>query len=295
MAEFSKHLQIYFLNKAKQLLAESQENIVNHSSLHGSHREEIIRVYLGDIIPKRFSVGQGVVYGPLHKSKECDIVIWDSQNYPSLPLRGHNFFFAESVKATIEIKSQWSTVNLKDILAKSQSVNDIILMQGPNLADDIAMLQLEVASLREGLTNEGMLLNQHRIATSAIILHGGQSFTLASLADSIIDSIDSSWPNIMLLLESGIVIKKTYTQKEIEENGKFYQVDAGYLELLKCGEDSLAIYTAELLASITERSVHVEDPFYFEKYLFPLLAGIDKDQIEFRLRRPIPKRIPLWK
>src|SRR5438105_3579214 len=77
----------YFRVKAKQLAATADLSVCDHPGLIGSHREELQRVFLRELLPARFSVGRGMVYGAFgHRSKEADIVIWDSQNYPSLPI-----------------------------------------------------------------------------------------------------------------------------------------------------------------------------------------------------------------
>src|ERR1039458_5354439 len=89
----------YFRVKAKQLAAVASLPICDHSGLAGSHREQVQRIYLREILPKRFEIGRGMVYGVEHRSYEADIVVWDSIQYPSLPMADHSLYFAESVRA----------------------------------------------------------------------------------------------------------------------------------------------------------------------------------------------------
>src|SRR5438270_222197 len=99
----------YFRVKTQQLKASANLPICEHSGLIGSHREELQRVFLREILPQRFCVGRGMIYDWVgHRSREADIVIWDSQNYPCLPMLDHSFFFAESVRLVIESKSSYS-------------------------------------------------------------------------------------------------------------------------------------------------------------------------------------------
>ena len=121
-------VQQYFRVKARQLAAMAHLPVCEHSTLTGSHREELQRIFLQEILPRRFSVGRGMVYGPFHRSREADIVIWDSQNYPSLPMLDHSFFFAESVRIVLECKSQWKDEEFKDVLIKCRLVRNILTL-----------------------------------------------------------------------------------------------------------------------------------------------------------------------
>jgi uncharacterized protein DUF6602 len=115
----------YFRSKALQLRAASDEAVCEHSGLKGSHREELIRIFLRHILPSRFSADHGMVYGPDHRSREADVVIWDSDSYPRLQMHGHSLFFAESVRAIIEVKTRWSDDEWTDVRMKTETVRSI--------------------------------------------------------------------------------------------------------------------------------------------------------------------------
>lgn len=68
-------VQQYFRSKTRQLLAAAQEVVSEHPGLRGGHREAVLRVYLNDIIPRRFAIGRGMIYGLSHRSREADVVI----------------------------------------------------------------------------------------------------------------------------------------------------------------------------------------------------------------------------
>jgi hypothetical protein len=163
-------------------------------------------------------------------------------------------------------------------------------MKKPNLADDVAMLQLEIASLRNNQEHSGMIIKNPRIATGAIMLFGGQTFSENMLDDKMLKRVDDAWPDALLLLEKGKVVIKNY---EHDENN--YMSGSGYLEFIEAGSDALLVFTAALLGLITERSVHVEDPLYLAQYIYNLLNKLPTETVDFPLSRPAPGRVPLWR
>jgi hypothetical protein len=278
----------YFCVKARQLAAICDLPICEHPGLIGSHREEIYRIYLREILPKRFGVGRGMVYGLVNRSKEADIIIWDAQNFPSLPMSDHSFFFAESVRVVLESKSIWNSEEFTDVLTKSRAIRDIGFMSGPTLADELAMILQELAAIREGRGYEGMLIARHHIGTAAIFIKGGQSLTNDYLTDEIIDDADDSWPDLLLFLEPGRLIVKNY-----QATGGIG--GTGWLEFYELGEDALLAFTNGLLSLLAERSVQSEEPLYLSKYA-PDVASINPTStIKFPIRRPVPQRTPLWR
>jgi len=266
----------YFRSKAQQLLAASDEAICEHPGLKGSHREDLIKLYLKDIVPKKFDIGKGMIYSPFHKSKEADIVVWDSQSYPSLQLYGHSMFFAESVRLMVEVKTTFSSSTMKDIQDKSEATKNIVPGRGLSIEDELLQLKAQVYSLASGEPLEGILHSKHHIATGAFVFKGGSDFKLSKLTKKEVENADDAWPDILILLEAGKVIVKQYDDNE------------PYIELIECGEDSLLVFTSYLLSKLSERSVNVEDPFYLSKYVWRLFDSITSEKIVFRPTRWIP-------
>jgi hypothetical protein len=282
-------LQRYFRQKAVQLLAAGNEDVTDHSGLHGAHREAVIRNYLQPILPQRFTIDRGMVYGLMDRSRECDIVLWDAYNYPCLSMEGHKFFFAPSVRGVLEVKTRWEARERNDVLEKCHALHSLIGFSKPSLADDIAMLQLDVAGLKQGLTHSGILSLKPRIATGAIFLFGGGAFSLDTVVKEVgEDEIQDSWPDLLLLLEAGLVVIKEYDQESESMNGQ------GYLRLFDAGQDALLVFTAMLLGLITDRSFQVEDPLYLVEYITNLLSSLPLTQKEFPVFGPLPGRVPLW-
>lgn len=283
MTPASNAIRSYFSAKRKELMALAELSVCEHPGLIGSHREQIYRTYLADLLPRRYSVGRGMVYGLFHRSREADIVLWDSFTYPSLPLLDHSFYFAESVKAVIECKSNWNKDGFIDVLEKCNAVRDIVLSKDPSLADDIAMLQLEVAAMKHGFSHDGMLISNHHIGTTAMFLRGGKSLTPKKLIELCPLEIDSAWPDVLLFLEAGLLVIKNYIADE----------GIGRLTFFKYNENALLAFSAALLKLIEDRVVHSESRFYLEGYAFQILTEQPVFSHEFRVIRIIPGRVPL--
>jgi hypothetical protein len=276
----------YFRAKRRELMALAELPVCGHPGLTGSHREQIYRTYLADLLPRRYSVGRGVVYGQFHRSREADIVIWDSHGYPSLPLHDHAFYFAESVRAVIECKSSWSSNEFSDMLEKSQAVRDIVPHRDLSLADELAQIQLDIACLKAGQSHRGMMISNHHIATTGIFLKGGQKADPQELLSMCRDEIDVVWPDILLFLEPGVIALKSDPP---------YDELIGCLEFFNFGDDALLAFSSALLKTLDDRVVHSESRFYLDQYAYPFLNAEAFFRTEFRLMRFTPGRVPLWR
>lgn len=278
----------YFKVKRDQILASRDLPACEHTGLIGSHREELQRIYLKEILPKRFQIGRGMVYGQKHRSKESDIVIWDAFNYPHLPMLDHSFFFAESVYCVLECKSCWNSGEFKDVLEKSEAVRNIVSYREPGFIDEIQMLKADVISLKEGVEHHGQLITRPHIGTAAIFLSGGQTFLKNFMEHTAIECIDDSWPDVLLLLEPGYVVIKRYEAAPGSFGGK------GWLELYDLKEDSLLMFTSGLLSLVTKKIVQIETPLNIWKYTHELAKILPVQKTEFLLSRPVPQTTTIW-
>jgi hypothetical protein len=284
MSRFQQHLRSHFAGVRTQLLAGVAAAGAPHSGLAGGHRETLIRDYLSDVLPKRLEIGRGMVFGLGHRSREADVVIWDAANYPCVRLADHQLFFAESTRVVLEAKSRWSADEFADVLKKCRQVRGIMTVPAPNMADEIAMLQLDVYAMKHGRTHEGMVLAKPHIATAAFVFLGGQSFGPDSLKDEWIGDADDAWPDALILLEPGILVTKHYGA----------DVGQDYLEFIEAGDDSLLLYTAALMALVSDRCVQVEDPTYLSSYVEETREEKPRKTLPFRLTRPPSGRTPIW-
>jgi hypothetical protein len=112
----ASHHTLYL--SALQNLADQSRAIAKlmpHRGERGRIAEEIVKSVLDRILPKRFSIGTGVVFSADGKtSAQTDIVIYDNfYNSPLLSEFGSCMFPVETVFATIEVKSVLNKLELR--------------------------------------------------------------------------------------------------------------------------------------------------------------------------------------
>lgn len=273
----------YFRSKTRQLLALAEQVVTDHHGLKGSHREQVIRLYLEHILPRRFGIGRGMVYGVAgQRSHEADIVLWDNQNYPLLTMEDHSIFFAESVRTILEVKSRWTTEEWYDIKTKSTAVNSIHIPREPTLKDAVLELEEQIYALSHELSWVGTMSARPKIGFATIFFNGGKAM-LQELPERESNIIDDAWPDLALFLAQGLVISKHYVGEEPLG-------PAGYLEIYHAKDDALLIFTASLLELLSDRVVSMEGDFYFRHYIQDFLSQVPTAHIEFPVMRPIPGR-----
>jgi len=119
----------YYRGITRQLRSEIDfiNSLFEHQGLKGEGNEAALRQLLTKFIPKRYSIGTGVVvdrHG--NSSRQCDIVIYDTFLYPSLlSLTSVHIFPVDVVYATIEIKTTLTSQTAKESLANIASVRGL--------------------------------------------------------------------------------------------------------------------------------------------------------------------------
>jgi len=274
----------YFRARRAVLLAASGQAVTSNGTINGSHREDIIRFYFSEVLPTRFSLGTGKILGKFQESGQIDIIISDALNYPNLPLsRSSEVRFAESCVAAIEIKSNYSPKSVRDIACGAQRVLDIVpsSANAEPLVDQIFNLNGAINSLRSGDDYSGFMFSRNHIGTSAIVLHGGQRFdgsVICAIAEQAM--LDNCWPDLLLLLEPGIICIKDRHDATIRVE--------------RYDDDALFLYTAYLFDLIARRSAYHPNAEYLLEYAaLAGLKGRDLGSISFRLTRPIAGRVSL--
>ncbi len=119
----------YLKSAAKKMFIDFNESkSINHNVVKGTTRENIIiRNFLNPYIPKKYSIGSGVIVDINNQqSKQQDIVIYDEFYSPVLKdLDSNKLFFPESVFTVIEAKSNLNKIDINDIIEKSVSVRKL--------------------------------------------------------------------------------------------------------------------------------------------------------------------------
>jgi hypothetical protein len=113
----SRHIS--YLAALQQLADHSQRELARlmpHYGERGRIAEEIIKGVLTRTLPKRFSIGTGVIFSSDGQvSSQTDIVIYDNfHNSPLLSEFGSCVFPVETVYATVEVKSVLTKRELRD-------------------------------------------------------------------------------------------------------------------------------------------------------------------------------------
>jgi hypothetical protein len=247
-----------------------------------------LRIYLRDLLPARFSVGNGMIYSPSERSHETDIVIWDSCNFPRLQMLGHSLYFAESVKAVLEVKSRWSEVEWQNVRMKTEAVRKITTNQEPNLNEQLALIELKLKTSMSNTantpSNHQIYHTRHPIGSNAIFFRGGDALLDSDPTSELIDVADNVWPDTILLLQFGGLVRKLYSDDYKE----------GLLHFYELGEDALLAFTHYLHAQTIERSVYVDDPLYLWKYVDGEVPLIPKRIVKFPLLQPVPSLTGSW-
>jgi hypothetical protein len=237
-------------------------------------------VFLEDFIPKRYSVGRGILFDDFgHTSKEADVVIWDDQNFPRLNEGGHTLFFVNSVRCAIGVKTKWSTARWAETLAESKSVRDLVphIHELDGVRHRLQRLEHQVAALTAGGALEGLLLFPHHTATAAIILDGGSRLDCEILRTATPDP-DDTLPDLTLLLEPGILIEKLYLQAEDRI--------LGFAGIHRLGADALMGFMIKLQRCIEDRSGGIENSQHFYETINLGLDDVPAEGFRFQLSRP---------
>ena len=98
LEDIAKKLKIDFDGVTKQ---------IEHNGVKGSAREDLLKKYLRDLLPNKYSISSGIVIDfNQNQSKQQDFIIHDAFNCPSFfKTESNTILPVESVYATIEIKS----------------------------------------------------------------------------------------------------------------------------------------------------------------------------------------------
>jgi hypothetical protein len=103
----------------------------------GNYKESILRSLISNILPRRYEVSTGFILacdrgGKLIKSKQIDILIWDSVNYAPI-FRDGDFVIIppESCSAVVEVKGKLTPKELHHSLLNIDSLMELCLTAYP--------------------------------------------------------------------------------------------------------------------------------------------------------------------
>lgn len=124
----------YYNGIVMQVSAELEHinSILEHQGEKGSQNEQLMIRLLRKFLPKRFSIGSGIVIdSDGTQSKQCDIIIYDNVYHPDIfGLRSSVIFPVETVYATIEVKTTLRRGDIKTAIENIESVKKLKYIEG---------------------------------------------------------------------------------------------------------------------------------------------------------------------
>lgn len=81
MSENGKLIKQYFQNKTDKLIAISKQAICEHSVLKGSHREDLIKIYLIEVLSQQVVLVEGMIYFDEYIAKELEDIDYTQKEY----------------------------------------------------------------------------------------------------------------------------------------------------------------------------------------------------------------------
>lgn len=126
LEDIAKKLKIDFDGVTKQ---------IEHNGIKGSAREDLLKKYLRDLLPNKYSISSGIVIDfNQNQSKQQDFIIHDAFNCPSFfKTESNTILPVESVYATIEIKSCLNYDTLKQSVENIESVRKLQKLPNNNV------------------------------------------------------------------------------------------------------------------------------------------------------------------
>lgn len=121
---------IYNLQEKAKSLQSEYSNLTSrleHSGLKGTMREDILKKYLKELLPKKYEVTSGCIVDSSEKqSKQQDFIIFDNFNSPSfVESEKEQIVPIESVYATVEVKSNLTIEELRKAINNIESVHKL--------------------------------------------------------------------------------------------------------------------------------------------------------------------------
>lgn len=126
LEDIAKKLKIDFDGVTRQ---------IKHNGVKGSAREDLLKDYLRDLLPNKYSISSGIIIDfNQNQSKQQDFIIHDAFNCPSFFKTDSNTILPiESVYATIEIKSTLNYDTLKQSIENIESVRKLHKLPNRNI------------------------------------------------------------------------------------------------------------------------------------------------------------------
>lgn len=180
----------------------SINGVFEHQGVKGGGNENVLLDILRKILPKKYGVDTGVVIDKIgNQSRQCDIIIYDSLNYPELfSLTSAKFFPVDFVYATIEIKTTLDKTKLKEAVTNIRSVQSLDYIKGEFRYTPTDPIDF---------SNPNSIISETKSTTAPLGLIFGYSSTAVkykTFVDWFQPSIDDIGPSHIFSLDQGFLI-----------------------------------------------------------------------------------------
>ena len=186
-------------SSGRRMQVDLEERLIDHPGELGTAREEIIRRFLRDYLPKRFEVTTGFVFDSAGQvSNQMDVIIADSSVCPRFETAGGKFYFpCESVVAIGQVKSSiTSEEKLRDALDNIASVKQLDRSSGGIARDR-----------RHGEPIDHFRNYLHQIYSFVFIT--GKALSEESVSENVMDYLPqrtaNTWPNVIFAFNKYLV------------------------------------------------------------------------------------------
>jgi hypothetical protein len=232
-----KRAHLTYLSTLKLIAEQSRRELdvlMPHRGELGRITEEIIKGVLERTLPKRFSIGTGIVINATGEvSAQTDIVIYDNFfNSPLLSEYGARLFPVECVYATVEVKSLLNMSGLK------KGISDIMLLRKIGQAKRYIIDKKPVVfktpprSYIVGFRQSGLGKNYNQFKTKL---------------KKILDADDAHVHGVCILEEDWFAKRKAYAKPTVLLGEKGNSLTQLYRSILT-GQDNFSIYPMDVRA-----------------------------------------------
>jgi hypothetical protein len=169
----------------------SLSGLLAHGSTVGQAREFVVTRILKTILPESIHIGSGLVIDSLDNySKQIDIVLYDPR-FPMMRVEGGGLYFVEGVLATVEVKSDVNSRDLKGALENSKSVLELTpACDDPKQVKHRIEFYMEKYRIQEYKTAEQLFNYRIRPATYLFSFNSQLSFKKT------VDCVRSWWESV---------------------------------------------------------------------------------------------------
>ncbi len=210
---------------------ENLSKLLPHSGEEGAAKEEAIKEFIRTYVPERFGVESGFVFDYTGKpSQQIDIIIYDKFVAPKFKILGNKYFFpCESVVAVGEMKTNLTKVKLLDAIEKIKSVKSLDRTAGGR---NIVRIGYQFEMNKEKLEP-----HKNHVDNIFGFIFSINSNSLKSVTNNLrkeILKIDRQyWPNILCVLNKGIVAYYSNAKENIGLITDAYKAEGLYYSIAK--------------------------------------------------------------